>query len=244
VFVAILQDAWRQYRRRPVAVTLAAALAVVQLAITRAGDLVQRTLLLPLLVANLLLELFLVAYLAGGLARTPPPAGAAVEAMRRSFSPGVRAYLLKVVYAIPAFFVGILLLGPRDTGPLSAGEQAKFFIGLAPLCAFAWAFLAVLNQRIVLDGERRVLRAAASCHRVAAANFPVCLVIAVLEALTLALAQLPRGFGGLTAVTLPLALVQPFRVAMSNALFQRTRALQVLEPQAGPDDRGRPRQRR
>jgi hypothetical protein len=224
VFVAILQDAWRQYRRRPVAVTLAAALAVVQLAITRAGDLVQRTLLLPLLVANLLLELFLV--------------------MRRSFSPGVRAYLLKVVYAIPAFFVGILLLGPRDTGPLSAGEQAKFFIGLAPLCAFAWAFLAVLNQRIVLDGERRVLRAAASCHRVAAANFPVCLVIAVLEALTLALAQLPRGFGGLTAVTLPLALVQPFRVAMSNALFQRTRALQVLEPQAGPDDRGRPRQRR
>jgi len=241
VFVAILQDAWRQYRRRPIAVALAIAFALVQVPLSRSGDAVQLALLVPLLVANLLLELFLVAYLVGGLAPTPPPAGGAIEAARRSFAPGVRAYLLKVVYAIPAFFIGILLLGPRDTGPLSTGDQAKFFIGLAPLFAFAWAFLAVLNQRVVLDGERRVLRAAASSHRVAAANFPICLLVALAEALSLVVVGLPSGLGGLIAVMLLLALLEPFRIAMANALFQRTRALQAPEPDARQDDRRRPR---
>jgi hypothetical protein len=239
VFVAILKDAWRQYRRRPIAVVLAVALALVQVPIAQSGDVLQVSLLLPLLVANLLLELFLVAYLAGALASKPPPAAEAVAAARRSFGPGVRAYLLKVVYAIPAFFIGILLLGPRDTGPLSAGDQAKFFIGLAPLFAFAWAFLAVLNQRVVLDRERRVTRAAASSHRVAAANFPICLLIALAEALALVVAGLPGGLAGLASVMFLLALLDPFRIAMSNALFQRTRALQALEPRARQRDQNR-----
>ncbi len=241
MFVAILQDAWRQYRRRPIAVALAVALALVQVPLTRAADVVQLTLLVPLLVANLLLELFLVAYLVGGLAPTPPAASLAVEAARRCFAPGARAYLLKVVYAIPAFFIGIILLGPRDTGPMSAGDQVKFFIGLAPLFAFAWAFLAVLNQRVVLDREHRVLRAAASSHRVAAANFPVCLVIAMVEALALVVVGLPNGLGGLAAVLLLRALLEPFRIAMSNALFQRTRTLQALEPEARQGDHKHPR---
>ena len=179
MFSAILQDAWRQYRRRPFAVVLAVAFALLRVALSRSGDVVQLTLLVPLLVASVLLELFLIAYLAGGLAPTPPPANLAVEAARRCFPAGVRAYLLKVVYAIPAVFIGMLLLGPRDTEPLSAGDRIKFLIGLAPLFAFAWAFLAVLNQRVVLDRERRVTRAAASSHRVAAANFPICLLIAL-----------------------------------------------------------------
>ena len=232
MFVAILKDAWRQYRRRPIAIALAVAFALIQVPIAQSGDVVQLTLVVPLLVANLLLELFLIAYLAGALAPTPPPAAAAVEAARRSFAPGVRAYLLKVAYAIPAFFLGILLLGPRDTGPLSAGDQAKFYIGLAPLFAFAWAFLAVMNQRVVLDRERRVMRAAASSHRVAAANFPLCLLIALGEALSLVVAGLPSGLAGLASVMLVLALVEPFRIGMSNALFERTRALQVLEPES------------
>jgi hypothetical protein len=242
VFVAIVQDAWRQYRRRPMAVALAVAFAIVQVFLSRSGDAVQLTLLVPVVVASVLLELFLVAYLMGGLAPAPPPAAAAIQAARRCFGAGLRAYLLKVVYAIPAFFIGILLLGPGDNGPLSASDQAKFFIGLAPLCAFAWAFLAVLNQRVVLERERSVLRAAASSHRVAAAHFPICLLIAMAEALSLAASRLPTGLTGVASVMLLLALLDPFRVAMGNALFQRTRSIQALEPQARHGDRG-PRSR-
>lgn len=239
MLAGILQDAWRQCRRRPIAIALAVAFALVQLPLTEAGDIVQRAVTVPLLAANLLLELFLVAYLFGGLAPTPPPAAEAVKAARRSFLPGIRAGLLKVAYAIPALFIGLLLLGPRDTGTLSAGEQAKFLVGLAPLIAFAWAFLVVLNQRVVLDRERRAARAAASSHRVAAANFPICLLIALLEALTLLLATLPRGLAGLAVVLFALALLEPFRIAMSNSLFQRTRSLQSLEPEARQRDRNR-----
>jgi hypothetical protein len=243
VLTAVLQDAWRQYRRRPVAVMLAVAFALVQVPLARSGDSVQLALTVPLLLANLLLELFLVAYLAGGLAPTPPPAAGAVAAARRSFAPGARGYLLKVVYAIPASLIGILLLGPRDTGPLPADAQAKFFIGLAPLVAFAWAFLAVLNQRVVLDRERRVTHAAAVSHRVAAANFPICLLIALAEVVGLVVVGLPGGLAALAAVMLVLALLEPFRIAMANALFQRTRALHAPKPEArqGDQDRNRPR---
>ena len=239
MLVAILQDAWRQYWRRPIAVLLAVAFALAQVPLIKWGASIQLALTVPLLVANLLLELFLVAYLIGGLAPTPPPAAAAVEAARRSFAPGIRAYLLKVAYAIPAFFIGILLLGRRDSDPLTASEQAKFFIGLAPLIAFAWAFLVVLNQRVVLDRERRALRAAASSHRVAAANFPICLLIALAEALSLVVSGLPSGLAGLVTVMLVLALLEPFRIAMSNALFQRTRTLQALEPEPRRQDQNR-----
>jgi hypothetical protein len=243
VFVAVLQDAWRQYRRRPVAAALAVAFALVQVLLSRSGDAIQLALLVPVVVASVLLELFLVAYLMGGLAPAPPPAAAAIEAARRCFGPGLRAYLLKVVYVIPAFFLGILLLGPRDNGPLSDADQAKFFIGLAPLFAFAWAFLAVLNQRVVLERERRVLRAASSSHRVAAAHFPICLLIALAEALSLAAARVPAGLTGLASAMLLLALLDPFRVAMSNALFQRTRAIQQAQPETRQGDRGPPRSR-
>lgn len=240
MLAGILQDAWRQCRRRPIAVALAVVFALVSLPIAQSSVAVQRALTVPLLAANLLLELFLVAYLFGGLAPTPPPAAEAVRAARRSFLPGVRAYLLKVAYALPAFFIGVLLLAPRDSGPLSAGEQAKFLIGLAPLIAFAWAFLAVLNQRVVLDRERRAVRAAASSHRVAAANFPICLLIALLETLSLLPAALPSsGLAGLAAVLFVLALLGPFQIAMSNSLFQRTRSLQSLEPEARQRDRNR-----
>ncbi len=241
MLAAVLQDAWRQYRRCPAAVGLAVAFALVQLPLTRAGNAVQLTLTVPLLVVNLLLELFLVAYLAGALTPAPPPAAAAVQAARRSFAPGIRAYLLKVVYAVPAFLIGILLLGPRDTGPLPGGEQAKFFIGLAPLVAFAWAFLAVLNQRVVLDRERQVARAAASCHRVAAAHFPVCLLIALAEALALVVVGLPAGLAVLASVTVLLALLEPFRIAMANALFQRTRSLHTPEPRTSQGGQNRQR---
>jgi hypothetical protein len=239
VFAAILQDAWRQYRRRPLAIVLSVALGLVQVPLTLAGETVQRVIIVPLLVVNLLLELFLIAYLAGALSPEPVWAAASLAAARRSFLPGVRAFLLKGIYAVPAFLIGILLLGPGDTGPLPASQQAKFFVGLAPLFAFAWAFLAVLPQRVVLDNERRVLRGAAVAHRVAAAHFPICLAIALIDAVSLMTVGLPTGLAGLAAVMLVLSLLEPFRIAMGNALFLRTRALHVVEPKARSTDQNR-----
>src|SRR6266568_127245 len=239
VFAAILQDAWRQYRRRPLAVVLTVGLGVVQALLTLAGETVQLVIAVPLLVVSLMLELFLIAYLAGALGSGSPAAAASLATARRSFGPGVRAFLLKGVYALPAFLIGILLLGPGDTGPLPASEQAKFFVGLAPLFAFAWAFLAVLPQRVVLDNERRGLRGASVAHRVAAAHFPICLVIALIDAVSLMTAGLPTGLAGLAAITLGLALLEPFRIAMGNALFLRTRALHAVEPKARSGDQNR-----
>jgi len=92
---------------------------------------------------------------------------------------------------------------------------------------------------VVLDRGRRVTRAAASSHRVAAAIFPICLLIALAEALALVVAGLPGGLAGLASVMFLLALLDPFRIAMSNALFQRTRALQALEPRARQRDQNR-----
>ena len=239
MFAAILQDAWRQYRRRPLAIVLSVALGLVQVPLTLAGETAQLVITIPLLVVNLLLELFLIAYLAGALSSEPVWAPAALAAARRSFLPGIRAFLLKGIYAVPAFLIGILLLGPRDTGPLPASQQAKFFVGLAPLFAFAWAFLAVLPQRVVLDNERRVLRGAAVAHRVAAAHFPICLAIALVDAVSLMTAGLPTGLAGLAAVMLVLSLLEPFRIALGNALFLRTRALHVVEPKARSSDQNR-----
>jgi hypothetical protein len=239
VFAAILQDAWRQYRRRPLAVALAVGLGLVQVPLTLAGDTVRLLVAIPLLAVNVLLELFLIAYLADALGQGPAAMARSLAAARRSLRPGVRAFLLKGVYAVPAFLIGILLLDPRDSGPLPVGEQARFLIGLAPLFAFAWAFLAVLPQRIVLDDERRVLRAATVSHRVAAAHFPVCLVIAVIGAVPLTTAGLPAGLAGLAAITLVLSLLEPFRIAMGNALFLRTRALHGAEPKTRSGDRNR-----
>ncbi len=239
VLTAILQDAWRQYRRRPLAVVLTVGFGLVQVPLTLAGETVQLLVAVPMLVVNLLLELFLIVYLAGALGAGPAAAAGSLAAARRSLLPGVRAFLLKAVYAVPAFLIGILLLGPRDTGPLPASEQAKFFVGLAPLFAFAWAFLAVLPQRVVLDNERRVLRGATVAHRVAAAHFPICLVIALVDAISLMTAGLPTGLAGLAAIILVLSLLEPFRIAMGNALFLRTRALHVVEPKARSGDQNR-----
>jgi hypothetical protein len=239
VLTAILQDAWRQYRRRPLAVVLTVGFGLVQVPLTLAGQTVQLLVAVPMLVVNLLLELFLIVYLAGALGSGPAAAAGSLAAARRSLLPGVRAFLLKAIYAVPAFLIGILLLGPRDTGPLPASEQAKFFVGLAPLFAFAWAFLAVLPQRVVLDNERRVLRGATVAHRVAAAHFPICLVIALVDAISLMTAGLPTGLAGLAAIILVLSLLEPFRIAMGNALFLRTRALHVVEPKARSGDQNR-----
>jgi hypothetical protein len=241
VFAAVLRDAWRQYRRRPLAAVVTVAVGGLPLFLQPDNPLVAVPLAVILLAAGLLIELFLVAWLAGALEPVPPPAAEALAVMRRSIAPGVRAALLRAGYLLLALMIGLLLFGSRNSEPLPRAEQAKLAVGLWPLFGFALAFLAVLTQRVVLDGERRVRQAAAVSHRVARANFPICLLIGLVQACGLVLGSLILNFRLMAAVGILLALVDPYLVGMSNALFLRTRADQ--EPAPADDGSLRPPRR-
>jgi hypothetical protein len=231
VFVAVLRDAWRQYRRRPLAAVVTVAVGGLPVFVDPHSPLLAIPYTVLLLVAGLLVELFLVAWLAGALTPIPTAAADALAATRRAIGPGVRAWLLRVGYLLLALLVGLLLFGPRDSEALPRPEQAKLAIGLWPLFGFALAFLAVLMQPVVLD-RQRVRQAAALSHRVAAANFPLCLLIGLAQASGLVLASFNLQFTVMAVVAIVLALADPFLVGMSNALYLRARAT-VEAPQAG-----------
>lgn len=240
MFVAVLRDAWRQYRRRPLAAVLAVVVGGLPVFLEPDEPLVAVPLAVVLLAAGLLVELFLVSWLASAIdpAPSPTPAAAALATMRRTIGPGVRAGLLRAFYLLAALTVGLLLFGSRESGPLPESEQTKLAIGLWPLFGFAFAFLAVLMQRVVLGGERKVRQAASVSHRVASAHFPLCLLIGLLQASGLVLASLVVEFWALAVLSILLALADPYLIAMSNALYLRTRADQ--EPVDAGDGSLRP----
>ena len=241
MLLAVVHDAWRQYRRRPLAAVLAVVVGGLPVFLEPDDPLLAVPLAVVLLAAGLLVELFLVAYLAGALDPAPPPAAAALATLRRTIGPGVRAGLLRAGYLLLALLVGLLLFGSREEGPLPRSEQIKLGIGLWPLFAIAFAFLAVLNQRVVLGGERTVRRAAGASHRVASAYFPICLVIGLLQASGLVLASLVVEFRLLAGLSILLALADPYLIGMSNSLYLRTRADQ--EPVDAGDGSLRPPRR-
>jgi len=240
MFVAVLRDAWRQYRRRPLAAVLAVVVGGLPVFLEPDEPLVAVPLAVVLLAAGLLVELFLVSWLASAIdpAPSPTPAAAALATMRRTIGPGVRAGLLRAFYLLAALTVGLLLFGSRESGPLPESEQTKLAIGLWPLFGFAFAFLAVLMQRVVLGGERKVRQAASVSHRVASAHFPLCLLIGLLQASGLVLASLVVEFWALAVLSILLALADPYLIGMSNALYLRTRADQ--EPVDAGDGSLRP----
>jgi hypothetical protein len=262
VFAAVVRDAWRQYRRRPLAAVVAVVVGGLPVFLRPDDPLVAVPLAIVLLAAGLLVELFLVAWLAGALDPVPTPAeaspaevegalpppvpiqspsaqaAAAFATMRRCIGPGVRAGLLRVGYLLLALMVGLLLFGSRDSEPLPEAEQTKLAVGLWPLFGFAFAFLAVLTQRVVLGGERKVRQAAAVSHRVAAAHFPICLLIGLLQASGLVLASLVLNFRLMAVLSILLALVDPYLIGASNALYRHTRSDQ--EPVDAGDGSLRP----
>jgi hypothetical protein len=87
---------------------------------------------------------------------------------------------------------------------------------------------------VVLDGERRVRQAAAVAHRVAAANFPICLLIGLVQASGLVLASFNLSFTVTSTLAILLALADPFVIGMSNALYLRARAVAEAQPGGGP----------
>jgi hypothetical protein len=223
VFAAVLRDAWRQYRRRPLAAVVTVAVGGLPVFVDPRSALVAVPFTVALLLAGLLVELFLVAWMAGALLPAPTSAAAALAATRRAVGPGLRAWLLRLAYLLLALLVGLLLFGPRDSEALPRPEQAKLAVGLWPLFGFALAFLAVLMQPVVLD-RRPVRQAAALSHRVAAANFPLCLLIGLVQASGLVLASFDLKFTVMAVLAIALALADPFLVGMSNALYLRARA--------------------
>ena len=241
MFAAIVRDAWRQYRRRPLAALVTVVVGGLPVFLQPNDPLVAVPLAIVLLAAGLLLELFLVAWLAGALDPVPTTAAAAFATMRRCIGPGVRAGLLRAGYLLLALMVGLLLFGSRDSEPLPEAEQTKLAVGLWPLFGFAFAFLAVLTQRVVLGGERKVRQAAAVSHRVAAAHFPICLLIGLLQASGLVLTSLVLNFTLMAILSILLALVDPYLIGASNALYLRTRSDQ--EPVAAGDGSLRPPRR-
>jgi hypothetical protein len=243
MFAAVLRDAWRQYRRRPLAAVITVVVGGLPVFLEPEDPVLAVPLAVVLLAAGLLVELFLVSWLAGAIdpAPSPTPAAAALATMRRTIGPGVRAGLLRAFYLLGALMVGLLLFGSREGGPLPESEQTKLAVGLWPLFAIAFAFLAVLMQRVVLGGERRVRQAAAVSHRVASAHFPLCLLIGLLQACGLVLASLSLDFWMLAGLTLLLALADPYLIGMCNALYLRTRADQ--EPVDAGDGSLRPPRR-
>jgi hypothetical protein len=238
MFAAVLRDAWRQYRRRPLAAVVAVVVGGLPVFLDPDDPVLAVPLAILLLGAGLLVELFLVGWLAGALEEAPTSAQAALAVMRRTIAPGVRAGLLRAAYLLLALMVGLLLFGSRDSEPLPASEQTKLAIGLWPLFGVAFAYLAVLMQRVVLGGERRVRQAAGVAHRVASAYFPICLVIGLLQACGLVLASLVAEFWMLAVLSIVLALADPYLIGMSNALYLRTRADQ--EPVDAGDGSLRP----
>jgi hypothetical protein len=241
MLAAVLRDAWRQYRRRPLAALITVVVGGLPVFLEPDDPLVAVPLAVALLAAGLLVELFLVAWLAGVLDPAPSSAATALATTRRAIGPGVRAGLLRAAYLLLALTVGLLLFGSRDSGPLPESEQTKLAVGLWPLFAIAFAFLAVLMQRVVLGGERRVRQAAAVSHRVASAHFPLCLLIGLLQACGLVLASLSLEFWMLAGLTILLALADPYLIGMCNALYLRTRADQ--EPVDAGDGSLRPPRR-
>ena len=241
MLAAVLRDAWRQYRRRPLAAAITVVVGGLPVFLEPGDPLVAVPLAVALLAAGLLVELFLVAWLAGVLDPAPSSVATALATTRRAIAPGVRAGLLRAAYLLLALMVGLLLFGSREGGPLPESEQTKLAVGLWPLFAIAFAFLAVLMQRVVLGGERRVRQAAAVSHRVASAHFPLCLLIGLLQASGLILASLVVEFWVLAALSLLLALADPYLIGMCNALYLRTRADQ--EPVDAGDGSLRPPRR-
>jgi uncharacterized oligopeptide transporter (OPT) family protein len=241
MFADLLRDAWRQYRRRPLAAVIAVVVGGLPVFLDPENPALAVPLAVLLLVAGLLVELFLVAWLAGALQEPPPAAAAALATMRRTIGPGVRAGLLRALYLLAALSVGLVLFGSRESGPLPESEQTKLAVGLWPLFGIAFAFLAVLMQQVVLGGERKVRQAATVSHRVASAYFPICLLIGLVQASGLVLGSLVVEFWVLAALSILLALADPYLIGMCNALYLRTRADQ--EPADSGDGSVRPPRR-
>jgi hypothetical protein len=226
VFSDVVRDAARQYRRRPLAGLLLAVLSA-GLLLELAPEAVQAVAWLPLTVVSFVAELFVIAWLAGVIDRSQRTAGESLRAAVGAIWPALKASMLELCYVAIGLLVGLVLFGRAfDTSPDSV---AVLMAGTAPLVAFGLAFLAVLVPPLVIDGERKVLLAAARSHRVAARYFPICLLIGLGDAADMALRYQRWSTQVLLGVLAGMALLRPFVLAMATSLYLRTRQEALAE---------------
>jgi hypothetical protein len=226
VFTQVVRDAARQYRRRPLAGLLLLGLnagLLLELAPTQ----VQALAWLPLAATGFIAELFVIAWLGGTIDHSHRTARESLRAALSAAWPAVRASLLALCYVAAVVLVGLLLFGSRFDGTARSG--ALLMAGTAPLIGFALAFLAVLVPPLVLDGERKVLQAAARSHRVATRYFPICLIIGMADAADVALDAQRWSLPVLAAVLGGVSLLRPFALGMANSLYLHTRAEALAE---------------
>jgi hypothetical protein len=226
VLTDVIRDAARQYRRRPLAALLVLGLNTSFL-LELAPSSVQAVALLPLAALGFIAELFVVAWLGGAIDRSHRTARESLRAAMQALWPALRAALLQVLYVILVLLVGLLLFGSRLDG--TARSVAMLMAGTAPLIGFALAFLAVLVPALVLDGQRRVLVAAARSHRVASRYFPICLIIGMAAAADVALGYQRWSLPVMAAVVGGVSLLRPFVLGMANSLYLRTRQEALAE---------------
>jgi hypothetical protein len=227
----VVRDAWQQYRRHPLAVVPPLALSATLL-LNETPMWVQVATLVVIIPLQAMVDLFLISWLAGVVdGRQTRPATALREAVR-AFWPGVLVLLIQGAYAWMAVLVGHLLFRPTMTGTPDAHDTMMFNIGVAPLVAFAVAFLAVSVQPVVLDGERSALRAAARSHMVARNWFGICLLLGTAEGVSWALQGQPWGLPAMFAAAAAMAVVHPFLIGMANALYLRAKVVADAETKA------------
>ena len=243
IFAAVVGDAWRQCRRRPLAIA-----AIVLLAYLSPGSAgpsqptrevhgwAAAALLLLVIAASVLTWvglLFLVAYLGGALRAEGSGVREALRATRRMLLPGLAGFVVTWAAVVPtsmvAAAVGLALL-PLGTveDPSLPGREYVLRLGvMGPLLAVAVALLAVLVPRIVLDEERDLGRAVGLSLRVARRALPVCLLIGVLQAAPMvARIQTPLPLAS-PVWAVVLALLTVFGMAMANAVLWHARAWQL-----------------
>jgi hypothetical protein len=249
---AVVRDAWRQCRRRPLAVVVGflavGATPGLPPHLTQGSQELHgwaNLLIVPLLPAGIALSLlgplFIVAYL--GCPAPPGQRGgairAAARATRSALRPGIAAGVLMWVVVFPvqlAVLLGEFILGPTlaadppVTTAAAVRQELVFRLVVTwPLVTLALAMLALLLPRIVLDGAREVERAVSLSGRVARRAAPVCLLIGLLQAAGVAI-RAGSSTSVVLAVSAAVGLAWVFGVAMANALLWHTRPWQADVP--------------
>jgi hypothetical protein len=233
VLIDVVREAFQQCRRRPLAVVLALASAGLEVLLnyallaTPAG--VRALGLVAATAALFLISLFLIPYLADGLLDQPPKARSAWTSAVAAVVPALRVTLVMIAYVMLALLIAGMFAGVGGSDADPAEQIPRLLLGSAPLVAFAIAFLAVALQRVVIGGERRALLAAAFAHKVAAAHFPVCLVIGLLYSAQLVVAGRDLSFTAVLAAAAITGLLRAWVPAMANSLYLRTRSTIALE---------------
>jgi hypothetical protein len=227
----VLRDAWQQYRRHPLALLPAIALQFSP-ALDDSPSWLQIAVGLPQFLLALLVNLFLIVWLAGAVDGSGTLARDALRTAARSMLRSLPVALVAFLYVGVALYLATAMV--TGSGDQIADEQLPIVaIGSAPLVVAMIAFLAVAFQPVALDGAK-AFPALAISHRVAWSWFGICLLISLPDGIHWALDAQPLPLAARLAMWTAVGLTLPFTLGMANALYLRTRVPAEPEPADRP----------